>query len=854
MELLEALLIAFIALLAFLAFYLHLVYRPENKTPTSQLKDVVTPSLQLDELPAALTPVQRSPAAAPQPLQSPPAPLQLNPATASPPTGRTQYSISPPPPSTSPIFYRTVECASATNAAHVSAQSARAAAAEAAAIAAAFADGNPSTLHLSRQPALAGLRASLTASSSSSESTANGSGDSDKLSASEHGSEQGSEQGNIKDGSSAVAVVEAQPQPNPPRSPGVSATTQVTATPSTPDAAALARAAIDAEALYHAEATKAVKGMITTASLLKQEEEAEAAAELAAAAAKLQAVRRGSAGRAEAIKMREAKVIEAAKAEEAKKAAEAAAELEAAAEASLAAATAAEKKAATISPAVSEGSQSSQAPASAPASGWAKTGRAQQASQRKYSRDIKRKPSAPSSAPIGPPKRKVSIDLKEVVGPINAPSTEPGGSESRRGSYQSVDSDTSYRGAENKVMRRRAAMSASVSAGAESKNGTKIGKAIGKDGVQLPDGRRPSEDLEEARKATQARSFLTRVFESSTLFAGASAEAREELVKSMREVQTSEGEYLIHEGDKGEHFFVVRSGVYAVLLKEKGDKPVFHYRAGGSFGELALLYNQPRKASIRCENAGVVYALDRGTFRNVLRNTTEKADELALRLVRKVNALEGLTNGQLRALVSIMQEEQYTDGQIVCEQGSPMDSLYIVKQGLVHQTTRGSSTGPSPVTSPGNSAHGANELGSSPAMQGGRQRVSLGGQRRANRESLATLQLEKRRRESLHRRDSKDPDGRSPLGRQAMLPYQAGESFGGASLQEADPRNLPTWPGMITSCGTVTLLRLKRQVFIDVLGELSTLLTHNFQQKVLGEIEFFKALRYVQRLLPALHT
>ena len=39
---------------------------------------------------------------------------------------------------------------------------------------------------------------------------------------------------------------------------------------------------------------------------------------------------------------------------------------------------------------------------------------------------------------------------------------------------------------------------------------------------------------------------------------------------------------------------------------------------GESFGELALLYNCPRAATVRCTRGGTLWALDRATFRAVL--------------------------------------------------------------------------------------------------------------------------------------------------------------------------------------------------------------------------------------------
>ena len=52
------------------------------------------------------------------------------------------------------------------------------------------------------------------------------------------------------------------------------------------------------------------------------------------------------------------------------------------------------------------------------------------------------------------------------------------------------------------------------------------------------------------------------------------------------------------------------------------DQVVSTLEAGKSFGELALLYNTPRAATVHAMAHSVVYALDRDTFRNTLANTS----------------------------------------------------------------------------------------------------------------------------------------------------------------------------------------------------------------------------------------
>lgn len=72
---------------------------------------------------------------------------------------------------------------------------------------------------------------------------------------------------------------------------------------------------------------------------------------------------------------------------------------------------------------------------------------------------------------------------------------------------------------------------------------------------------------------------------------------------------------VIREGDtEDDLFYIVRSGEYSASVKARGDEQVAKYAEGGTFGELALRYGSPRKATVVCGAAGVLWALDRATF------------------------------------------------------------------------------------------------------------------------------------------------------------------------------------------------------------------------------------------------
>ena len=63
----------------------------------------------------------------------------------------------------------------------------------------------------------------------------------------------------------------------------------------------------------------------------------------------------------------------------------------------------------------------------------------------------------------------------------------------------------------------------------------------------------------------------------------------------------NEGEYLIKEGEEGNIFFLLESGeAYATKVLKPGEPAtkVMEYKKGSYFGELALIKNAPRAASV----------------------------------------------------------------------------------------------------------------------------------------------------------------------------------------------------------------------------------------------------------------
>lgn len=98
----------------------------------------------------------------------------------------------------------------------------------------------------------------------------------------------------------------------------------------------------------------------------------------------------------------------------------------------------------------------------------------------------------------------------------------------------------------------------------------------------------------------------------------------------MEEKHFKRSEVVIRQGDEGDNLFVVDSGklscvrsfVYLLYHQQaKGEEPKFlkEYQSGEAFGELALLYNARRAATITANTDCILWSLDRATFNNIVK-------------------------------------------------------------------------------------------------------------------------------------------------------------------------------------------------------------------------------------------
>jgi len=119
-----------------------------------------------------------------------------------------------------------------------------------------------------------------------------------------------------------------------------------------------------------------------------------------------------------------------------------------------------------------------------------------------------------------------------------------------------------------------------------------------------------------------ARTQDLRLLESVQLLQQLTDRQRDAVIKAFTHVEYVDGQYIIRQGDEGDAFFIVKSGVVVVTRSKVFDGPaeqIIHERvAGDYFGEMALVDGSPRAGNVVAKSKATLARLSREDFEKLL--------------------------------------------------------------------------------------------------------------------------------------------------------------------------------------------------------------------------------------------
>ncbi|TGM69614.1 phospholipase [Leptospira levettii] len=202
---------------------------------------------------------------------------------------------------------------------------------------------------------------------------------------------------------------------------------------------------------------------------------------------------------------------------------------------------------------------------------------------------------------------------------------------------------------------------------------------------------------------------LKQIISSTDLFLNLSKETKEHLERSFHKVNFVKNKVVIKQGEHGNALYLVATGSFSVYVTNDGKKQKLgEVKPGSCFGEGALVTDEPRNATVVCDQSGIVYRIDRNEFKRAFKDRSEELKAFVRLISRRSRALHrsvfrpeprrikelissvSLFQGVGTKLISELEQQMewifLPGGETLMRQGDKADGMYIVVNGsLVYE-------------------------------------------------------------------------------------------------------------------------------------------------------------------------
>jgi len=199
---------------------------------------------------------------------------------------------------------------------------------------------------------------------------------------------------------------------------------------------------------------------------------------------------------------------------------------------------------------------------------------------------------------------------------------------------------------------------------------------------------------EEKRDTTKTKAeirFLERCCNSQMLFNGLDDAQRRAVISQMYKIEVPEGTDIIEQGDEEAHlFYVILDGSFDIFVN---NTKVAHFVKGDSFGELALMYDAPRAATVKAAEDSQLFAVHRLAFRTALRHVMKQQISRNQRFLKSIKEFEHFSDEEIRLIDMALVRLTFQKGEVIIRQNEKHGMrFYMIVSGAC-EWTKTSKTG-----------------------------------------------------------------------------------------------------------------------------------------------------------------
>ncbi|KAK2856252.1 hypothetical protein Q5P01_004987 [Channa striata] len=140
------------------------------------------------------------------------------------------------------------------------------------------------------------------------------------------------------------------------------------------------------------------------------------------------------------------------------------------------------------------------------------------------------------------------------------------------------------------------------------------------------------------------------------------------------------GDEVIKEGTEGDSMYIVAAGE---LVVTQAGQELRTLSTGDIFGELAILYNCKRTATVKAKTVVRLWCMERQTYRGIMTIKSKKKREQLMGFLKTSRTLKDLNDVQLSKIIDSMEEVKYQDKDVIVQEGTEGNTFYIILKGEV---------------------------------------------------------------------------------------------------------------------------------------------------------------------------
>lgn len=200
-------------------------------------------------------------------------------------------------------------------------------------------------------------------------------------------------------------------------------------------------------------------------------------------------------------------------------------------------------------------------------------------------------------------------------------------------------------------------------------------------------------------KTSEQESRLRAAVSQNFLFAHLDDEQSTQVLEALQERKIPAKDVsVITQGDVGDYFYVVEDGSFDIYVSSTGKREagpaglgrkVGSCVSGSSFGELALMYNAPRAATVISTGPAIVWQLDRVTFRRILMDSAFQRRRMYESFLDSVPLFNTLTPYERSKIADALETQKYPANTHIIKEGDVGAHFYILEAGSAAVYKRG---------------------------------------------------------------------------------------------------------------------------------------------------------------------